>query len=123
MKVLIAEDNELLRKSLSYFLSSKGFDLSEFDNGSQAIESLGQQKYDLIITDINLPGASGMEITQYVRNTLQADTPIIVFTASNIEEIELESFDLGANEFIPKPISPSVLLVRINKLLKNRQEV
>ena len=62
MKVLIAEDNELLRKSLSYFLSSKGFDLSEFDNGSQAIESLGQQKYDLIITDINLPGASGMEI-------------------------------------------------------------
>ncbi|MBK6978474.1 MAG: response regulator transcription factor [Cytophagaceae bacterium] len=118
MKVLIAEDNELLRKSLTYFLSSKGFEITEFDNGSDAIESLSKHSFELIITDINLPGASGMEITQFVRKTLQSDIPIIVFTASNIEEIELESFDMGANEFIPKPISPSVLLVRINKLLK-----
>ena len=117
MKVILAEDNDLLRKSLSFFLESKGFTVDQFADGKEALEAIKQNHYDIILTDINMPGISGMEITQQVRNALSLSTPIIIFTSSNVEQTELDSFDIGANEFIPKPVSPAVLLVRMNKLL------
>jgi DNA-binding response OmpR family regulator len=118
MKIILAEDNDLLRKSLSFFLESKGFEVNQFADGKEALEAIKNNNYDLILTDINMPGISGMEMTQYVRITLELDTPIIIFTSFGIEQTELDAFDIGANDFIAKPISPSVLLVRINKLLK-----
>jgi DNA-binding response OmpR family regulator len=118
MKIILAEDNDLLRKSLSFFLESKGFEVNQFADGREALEAIKNNKYDIILTDINMPGISGMEMTQYVRITLELDTPIIIFTSFGIEQTELDAFDIGANDFIAKPISPSVLLVRINKLLK-----
>ncbi|WP_143960932.1 response regulator transcription factor [Litoribacter populi] len=118
MKIILAEVNDLLRKSLSFFLGSKGFEVDQFDNGKDALEAIKTHEYDIILTDINMPGINGMEMTQYVRTVLKHQTPIIIFTSSNIEQTELDSFDIGANEFIPKPVSPAVLLVRMNKLLK-----
>jgi DNA-binding response OmpR family regulator len=120
MKIILAEDNELLRKSLSYFLETKGFEVTQFPDGKDALESIRNNHYDIILSDINMPGISGLEITQYVRVTLKLDTPIIIFTSLGVEQTELDSFDLGASDFMAKPISPSVLLVRINKLLKQR---
>lgn len=117
MKLILAEDNELLRKSLSFFLESKGFEVHQYADGKEALEAIKLTPFDMILTDINMPGCSGMEITQYVRTQLNLDTPIIIFTSSNVEQTELDSFDIGANEFIPKPVSPSVLLVRMNRLL------
>ena len=118
MKIILAEDNDLLRKSLSFFLESKGFEVNQFADGREALEAIKNNNYDIILTDINMPGISGMEMTQYVRITLGRQTPIIIFTSSGIEQTELDAFDIGANDFMAKPISPSVLLVRINKLLK-----
>jgi len=120
MKIILAEDNELLRKSLSYFLETKGFQVVQFPDGKEALDSIRNNHYDIILSDINMPGISGLEITQYVRVTLKLDTPIIIFTSSGIEQTELDSFDLGASDFMAKPISPSVLLVRINKLLNQK---
>lgn len=117
MKIILAEDNDLLRKSLSYFLESKGFEVDQFSNGKEALEAIKNNPYEIILTDINMPGISGMEITQFVRTKLSLSTPIIIFTSSNVEQTELDSFDMGANEFIPKPVSPAVLLVRMNRLL------
>lgn len=120
MKIVLAEDNDILRKSLSFFLESKGFTVDQFSDGQEALGAIETNSYDLILTDINMPGISGMEITHYVRERLGSDIPIIIFTSSGIEQTELDSFDIGANEFIAKPVSPAVLLVRINKLLKIR---
>lgn len=120
MRIILSEDNDLLRKSLSFFLESKGFEVTQFSDGKEALESIRNNSYDIILSDINMPGISGLEITQYVRVTLELDTPIIIFTSSGIEQTELDSFDLGASDFMAKPISPSVLLVRINKLLKQK---
>ncbi|KAF2506961.1 response regulator transcription factor [Flavobacterium zhairuonense] len=118
MRIILAEDNDILRKSLSFFLESKGFAVEQFSDGKDALEAIEKNNYDLILTDINMPGISGMEITQYVRETINSEVPIIILTSSGVEQTELDSFDIGANEFIAKPISPAVLLVRINKLLK-----
>ena len=121
MKAILCEDNDLLRKTLTFFLESKGFSIDQFSNGREAINAIIENHYDIILTDINMPGSSGMEITEFVRTTLHRDTPIIIFTSSNVEQTELDSFDIGANEFMAKPVSPSVLLVRMNKLLKIKQ--
>lgn len=120
MRIILSEDNDMLRKSLSFFLESKGFTVDQFSDGKEALHAIETNNYDLILTDINMPGISGMEITQYVRETIGSAVPIIIFTSSGVEQTELDSFDLGANEFIAKPVSPAVLLVRINKLLKTR---
>lgn len=120
MRIILAEDNDILRKSLSFFLESKGFIVDQFSDGKDALDAIKTGEYDLILTDINMPGISGMEITQYVRQSINSDVPIIILTSSGVEQTELDSFDIGANEFIAKPISPAVLLVRINKLLNKR---
>ncbi|MBF4505299.1 response regulator transcription factor [Flavobacterium sp. JLP] len=120
MRIILSEDNDILRKSLSFFLESKGFTVDQFSDGKEALDAIEKNNYDLILTDINMPGISGMEITQYVRQTMGSDIPIIIFTSSGIEQTELDSFDIGANEFIAKPVSPAVLLIRINKLLNIR---
>lgn len=120
MKIILAEDNDLLRKSLSFFLESKGFEVNQFADGREALEAIKNNHYDIVLTDINMPGISGMEMTQYIRITLKQETPIIIFTSSGIEQTELDAFDIGANDFMAKPISPSVLLVRISKLLKEK---
>ncbi|KAF2517163.1 response regulator transcription factor [Flavobacterium foetidum] len=120
MKIILAEDNDILRKSLSFFLESKGFTVDQFSDGKDALDAIEANHYDLILTDINMPGISGMEITQYVRQNINSNVPIIILTSSGVEQTELDSFDIGANEFIAKPVSPAVLLVRINKLLNTR---
>lgn len=120
MRIIVAEDNDILRKSLSFFLESKGFSVDQFSDGKEALDAIEKENYDLILTDINMPGVSGMEITQHVRENLKSDIPVIILTSSSVEQTELDSFDIGANEFIAKPVSPAVLLVRINKLLKTR---
>src|SRR6218665_1636130 len=108
MRIILAEDNDILRKSLSFFLESKGFTVDQFSDGKDALDAIETNNYDLILTDINMPGRSGMEITQYVRQSINSETPIIILTSSGVEQTELDSFDIGANEFIAKPVSPAV---------------
>jgi len=121
IKLILAEDNDMLRKSLNFFLEQKGFKVDQCANGQEALDSIKVNNYDLILVDINIPGISGMEITQYVRTEMYLDTPIIIFTSSNVEQTEIDCFDIGADEFIAKPISPLVLITRINNLLKKKR--
>jgi len=116
-KILIAEDDLLLRKSITFYLKDKGFEITEAADGIEATEHINNNKFDLLIIDIKMPHIGGMEIINMVRGELKMDTPIIVLTASGIEEVELKSFVMGANEFISKPFSPSVLKARIDRLL------
>ena len=117
MKILLAEDDQLLRKSLAYFLTNSGYTITEITNGVDAVEALRKEEFDLIITDLNMPYVGGMEIINVVRNELHRSTPIIMLTSSGIETTELEAFSLGASEFVSKPFSPVVLKMRIDKLL------
>lgn len=120
VRIILAEDNDMLRKSLTFFLEQKGFKVDQFADGQEALDSIKINNYDLILADINLPGISGMEITQYVRTEILSEIPIIIFTSSNVEQTEIDCFDIGADEFIAKPISPLVLITRINNLLKKK---
>lgn len=116
-KILLAEDNPLLLKSIAFYLSKKGYDVFQVLDGRQAINEIREHSIDLIVTDLNMPFASGLEIVSLVRNELQRKTPIIMLTSAGVENTELEAFRMGVNEFIAKPFSPQVLEVRIEKIL------
>lgn len=119
METLLVEDDEILLKSLSFFLKSKGYKVTGFNNGLDAIDYLENEDtaIDIVITDLNLPFAGGQQLIRKLRQEKGRDIPIIVLTSSGVEATELEVFDLGADEFISKPFSPAVLLKRMEKLL------
>jgi two-component system, OmpR family, response regulator Irr len=116
MHIVFIEDEDLLRKSLSYFLRCHDHEVSEFNNGADAIVYIHQnhEHIDLIITDLNLPAAGGKQVLHSSRPYKQIKK--IVLTTYSMESNELEVFDLGAHDFIAKPFSPQVLLKRIEKL-------
>ncbi|HKC66835.1 MAG TPA: response regulator transcription factor [Bacteroidia bacterium] len=116
-KLLIAEDDPLLLKSLGFYLQKQGYDPLLVNDGNEAIAQIKEKQFDLIITDLNMPFANGLEIISLVRNELKRETPIIMLTSVGIETTELEAFRMGVNEFISKPFSPQVLGVRIEKIL------
>jgi two-component system, OmpR family, response regulator Irr len=119
MKIVIIEDEDMLRKSLAFFLSSKGFDVEEFDNGLDAINFINTNhtNIDLVITDLNLPFAGGKQVIHACKQIENSKIQIIVLTSSSVENTEVEVFNLGADDFIAKPFSPQVLLKRIEKLI------
>jgi DNA-binding response OmpR family regulator len=116
-KILIAEDDPVLLKMTSHYLNKKGYSITQVSNGLEAINQVENQVFDLIITDINMPYANGMEIVNLVRNILKLKTPIIVLTSEGIEETEINAFNIGASEFITKPFSLSTFGLRVEKLL------
>ena len=115
--ILFAEDDLLLRKSLAFYLTDSGYKVSQAENGMEAVEQIKATRFDLMVIDLSMPFIGGMEIINMVHNELKLATPIIVLTSSGVEEVELESFTMGANEFISKPFSPPVLKARIDKLI------
>jgi len=117
-KIVIAEDNSLLSSLLKFRLEKEGYKLLIAENGKQAIELIEEQAPELILTDIMMPYISGLEVISHVRNKLNMLTPIIVFSAAGQEEIVLKAFNLGATDFMSKPLSPNELVLRIKRLLK-----
>jgi len=117
MNVVLIEDENMLRKSLAFFLRAQNYEVVEFDNGMDAIEYIHQnhETIQLVITDLNLPFAGGKQVLHSSSTYKQIKK--IVLTSQTIDTTEIEVFDLGADEFIAKPFSPQVLLKRIEKLL------
>ena len=119
LKILLAEDDMLLRKSLSFYLSHNGFDMVQVTNGLEAMEEISKTTFDVLVLDLQMPYMGGLEIIDRVRNHLKLETKIIVLTASGVEEVELKSFSIGATDFMAKPFSPTVLKARIEKMTTN----
>jgi len=120
-KILLAEDDELLAALIRHRLEKGGYKVFVGQDGKEVKEFLSVDIPDIIICDIMMPYFSGLELTDYVRNELKSNVPIIIISSAGNEENVLNAFELGANDFLPKPISPSELLVRVAKeLYKNK---
>ncbi|WP_394748777.1 response regulator [Spongiimicrobium salis] len=119
-KLLLAEDDELLASLLNYRLVKGGYDVSLSVNGKEVKEYLNVHTPDIIVSDIMMPYFSGIELIDFVRNELQSNIPIIIISSAGNEENVLSAFELGASDFISKPVSPSELLVRVARELSKR---
>lgn len=116
-KIVLAEDNSTLSLLLKFRLEREGHELLMAKDGKMAIELIESHNPDLILTDIMMPFISGLEVISHVRNKLENQVPIIVFSSAGQEEMVLKAFSLGANDFMGKPFSPNELVIRVNRLL------
>jgi DNA-binding response OmpR family regulator len=115
MKILIAEDDELMLKALDFRLKKDGHEIILTRNGMEALERIQELKPQLIITDIMMPYSSGLEIVGTVRQTSQV--PIIVLSGMGQESVVMEAFKLGADDYITKPFSPNELSLRVRRFM------
>ena len=116
MVILIAEDDELILRTIEHKLLKEGYEVLLTRNGNEAIDQIKNTKIDLIITDIMMPFASGIEILAAMKST-QKNIPVIMLSSMGQEEVILNAFDLGASDFIVKPFSPNELMLRIKRLI------
>jgi DNA-binding response OmpR family regulator len=116
-KIVIAEDNSVFLLLIRLRLEKEGYQLFIAEDGKKAIELIETYDPDLILTDIMMDYVSGLEVISHVRNVLNKQTPIIVFSASGQEEMVIKAFDLGANDFMGKPLSPNELIIRVKRTL------
>lgn len=116
-KILVADDEALIRRLVCDFLHKSGYETVEAVNGAEAIEIFVKDKgISLVICDIMMPEADGWEVCKKIRET--SNVPILMLTARSQEFDELMSFESGADDFVTKPFSPTVLVKRVEALLK-----
>lgn len=115
-KILIAEDEANLRRLVCDYLMKAGFDVVGAKDGEEALDAFFKDSFSLVLLDIMMPKLSGLEVCKEIRNV--SDVPIVMLTAKNTEYDEIQGFNTGADEYIAKPFSPAILLIRIKSLLK-----
>ncbi len=115
-RVLIVEDEPKLREVLCDYFTSKGDCPIPAADGLQALELIGQEDIDAILLDIMMPGLDGFAVCRAVRR--KKDTPIIFLTALSDEEDKLYGYELGADDYVTKPYSLSVLYAKTSALIR-----
>src|SRR5690606_9387547 len=117
MLVLLAEDDELILKTIEHKLIKEDFEVVLTRNGREAIEMIREKKPDIIVTDIMMPFASGIEILSELQEMELDPAPqVIVLSSMGQEDVVEEAFNLGASDFTVKPFSPNELVLRIKRL-------
>jgi len=120
-KILIVDDEPLIRDALAFKLTKDGYDVDTAEDGEKAIQKIESEEYQIIISDIMMPFISGFELVKILKER-GTDAPVLMLTSLNSETAVLKAFDLGADDFMTKPFSPNELSVRIKKLLKNAKK-
>lgn len=115
MLILIAEDDELILRTVEHKLVKEGHEVVLTRNGQEAIEKIEESDFDLVVTDIMMPFASGIEILSAIKR-IGKKIPVIVLSSMGQEEVVVDAFDLGASDFMVKPFSPNELILRIKRL-------
>lgn len=116
-KILIAEDEEKIRKLVAGYLVREGYRVVEAGDGMEALEKFGDgEGIVLVILDVMMPRQDGFETCRKIREI--SDVPILMLTARDTEADELDGFSCGADEYISKPFSPAILVTRVKNLLR-----
>jgi DNA-binding NtrC family response regulator len=118
--ILIAEDESTLREGLSQAFSENGFKVVQAASGREAIERMERQVFDLVVTDLKMPGGDGMEVLKRARN-VNEETPVIIMTAFGTVEGAVEAIKQGAYDYIQKPFSIDELELKIQRALEHRR--
>ena len=114
-KLLIAEDDVSLRHIVSAFFTKNGFEVDQASDGDEACRFVMQNHYDAIVLDIMMPGKDGKEVCKFIRS--RYDVPVLFLPALGSESDIVEGYEAGADEYVTKPFSTKLLLVKVNALI------
>ena len=116
--ILVVDDESRMRKLIKDFLMQKGYSILEAADGEEALKVFeeNQNKINLILLDVMMPKLDGWSVLRQIRQT--SKIPIVMLTARGEEQDELFGFELGVDEYISKPVSPKILVARVEAILK-----
>ncbi|MCS6901968.1 MAG: response regulator [Polyangiaceae bacterium] len=117
---LIVEDSPMMRQLLVFALARvKTLRVTEADDGVDALRKLAASRFDIIITDINMPIMDGLKLVKRIRSDqVHKDTPIVIITTEGSQEDRQRALQLGANAYITKPIQAPQVIAKVKELLK-----
>lgn len=115
MKILLMEDELHLRQNIKRYLSIKGHEVDDFENGEELLKTANPTDYDCMILDVNTPEIDGFEVLAYIRNN-NIDTPALFISALTDVQKVLKAFELGAEDYLKKPFDLAELEVRMLKI-------
>src|SRR5579883_2948525 len=121
--VLIVDDEKDIRDLVAYNLSKEGFGVLSAADGNEALKLMAEHPVSLVVLDIMMPGLDGFEVCKRIRASEQwKSIPVIFLTARSAEVDQIVGLELGADDYIQKPISPRVLVARVKSILRRTNE-
>jgi two-component system, OmpR family, response regulator len=117
LKILLAEDDKNLGEILKTYMDAKGFNTTLCTNGEEAVNSFSKESYDFCILDIMMPVKDGFTVAREIRKK-DKKVPILFLTAKSMQDDVLKGFQIGADDYITKPFSMEVLLMRMNAIIR-----
>ena len=118
MKILVVDDDRELRELVGFVVRRAGYEVVEAGDGPEAVRRHAVERPDLVILDVNLPGFDGFEVCRRIR--AESDTPVMMLTVRGEESDQVRGLDLGADDYLAKPFSPTALLARVRAVLRRR---
>ena len=115
-RILVVDDEPQIRRVMRATLVSRGYVVSDAQSGEEALDKLREEKFDLVLLDMNMPGMGGLEACRSIR--AGSDMPIIIVSIRNAEKDKVEALDAGADDYVTKPFSTPELLARIRAALR-----
>lgn len=119
MKILTIDDQQLILLSVEKRLTELGYDVGTANSGLAGIAAIDSFDPDMVIVDINMPDLSGIEVIQHIRMVRKLEIPILVMSGNTNEKTILESYNLGIDDYMKKPVSLDEMVARINRILGN----
>ena len=110
MNILVCEDNVMTLRTIEFSLKKAGYDVFKAGDGFQGIKILGQEKIDLVITDINMPYSKGLELIRHINTQMESKIPVIVISGITNDETREHAMELGAQGYLTKPFDLKVML-------------
>lgn len=118
MKILIVDDEEMIRGVLREYVEFEGYEADEAEDGMEAVRKCKESHYDLILMDIMMPKLDGFSAVKEIKKT--KDIPVIMLSARGEEYDKLFGFELGVDDYVTKPFSPKEVMARINAIIRRR---
>ena len=123
-KILIVDDEEDILELVKFNLTKEGYKTMLAATGEQALEITQNNRIDLIVLDLMLPGIDGLEVTRIIRNNPETQTiPIVMLTAKGDESDIITGLELGANDYISKPFSLKELIARLRNIFRRQKQL
>ncbi len=116
-KVLFLEDEPTIREVLTEYMLMSGYNVTPIERGDTAIETLKCHQFDIAVLDIMVPGVDGFEVLKYIQSNCP-NTATIMLTALEDEQTQVKAFNLYADDYVIKPVSPIILLKRMETILR-----
>ena len=119
MKLLIVDDDKTTRKLLSLYLKGKGYEVVTAENGLDALEKLGTESINLVVSDMNMPYMDGIELTKTLRTDVNMkNIPIIMVTTEADDDEKKKAFDAGVDDYLVKPTNADAISESIKRIIK-----